>query len=137
MEIYLDNAATTRCYDEVRDIVVKTMMEDYGNPSSMHRKGVQAERYLRGAAQTLAGLLKVQEKEIYFTSGGTESNNWALAGTALANRRRGTHIITTAIEHAAVSAPIAALEEQGFSVTRLPVNREGLIDLSELEESVT
>ena len=77
MEIYLDNAATTRCYDEVRDIVVKTMMEDYGNPSSMHRKGVEAERYLRGAAQTLAGLLKVQEKEIYFTSGGTESNNWA------------------------------------------------------------
>lgn len=137
MEIYLDNAATTRCYEEVRDIVVKTMMEDYGNPSSMHRKGVEAERYLRGAAQTLAGLLKVQEKEIYFTSGGTESNNWALAGTALANRRRGTHIITTAIEHAAVSAPIAALEEQGFSVTRLPVNREGLIDLSELEESVT
>ena len=87
MEAYLDNSATTKCYDEVKEIVVKTMMEDYGNPSSMHRKGVEAEQYLKEAAGILAGLLKVQDKEIYFTSGGTESNNWALAGAALAGVR--------------------------------------------------
>ena len=137
MEIYLDNAATTRCYEEVRDVVVRTMTEDYGNPSSMHRKGVEAEQYLKEAARTLADILKVRDKEIYFTSGGTESNNWALIGTALANCRRGRHIITSAIEHAAVAAPLAALEEQGFTVTRLPVNREGLVDPDELEEAVT
>ena len=137
MEIYLDNAATTKCYEEVKDIVLKTMIEDYGNPSSMHRKGVEAERYLREAAHTLAQILKVQEKEIYFTSGGTESNNWALEGVALANRRRGTHIITSAVEHAAVAAPLSRLEEQGFTVTRLGVNREGLVDLDELERAIT
>ena len=137
MEIYLDNAATTRCYDEVRDVVVRTMTEDYGNPSSMHRKGVEAEGYLREAARTLADILKAKEKEIYFTSGGTESNNWALYGAALAGRRRGNHIVTSAIEHAAVAAPLAALEEQGFAVTRLPVSREGLVDPEELERAVT
>ena len=137
MEAYLDNSATTKCYEEVKDIVIKTMMEDYGNPSSMHRKGVEAERYLKEAASVLAGLLKVQEKEIFFTSGGTESNNWALAGVALANQRRGRHIITTEIEHAAVAAPIAALEEQGFRVTRLKVSREGLVDLEMLENAIT
>ena len=83
MEAYLDNSATTRCYEEVKDIVVKTMMEDYGNPSAMHQKGVEAEVYMRESARTLAKLLKVKEGEIYFTSGGTESNNWALLGTCL------------------------------------------------------
>ncbi len=136
MEIYLDNAATTRCYEEVKDIVVRTMMEDYGNPSSMHRKGSQAEKYLREAAQTLAGLMKVQEKEIYFTSGGTESNNWALWGGAMAHRRQGKHIITTAVEHAAVAAPLAALEEEGFTVTRLPVDGQGRVKLQALEDAM-
>lgn len=137
MEIYLDNSATTRCYEEVKDIVVKTMMEDYGNPSSMHRKGSEAEKYLREAAQTLAGLMKVQEKELIFTSGGTESNNWALFGTAMAHHRQGKHIITTAVEHAAVAAPLAALEDQGFTVTRLPVDRRGRVKLQALEEALT
>lgn len=137
MEIYLDNSATTRCYKEVKDIVVKTMMEDYGNPSSMHRKGSEAEKYLREAAQTLASLMKVQEKEITFTSGGTESNNWALFGTAMAHHRQGKHIITTAVEHAAVAAPLAALEDQGFTVTRLPVDRRGRVKLQALEEAIT
>ena len=77
MEAYLDNSATTRCYAEVKDIVVKTMMDDYGNPSAMHQKGVESERYVKEAAGQIAATLKVQEKEIYFTSGGTESNNWA------------------------------------------------------------
>lgn len=137
MEIYLDNSATTRCYEEVKDIVVKTMREDYGNPSSMHRKGSEAEKYLREAAQTLAGLMKVQEKELIFTSGGTESNNWALFGTAMAHHRQGKHIITTAVEHAAVAAPLAALEDQGFTVTRLPVDRRGRVKLQALEEALT
>ncbi len=137
MEIYLDNSATTRCYEEVKDIVVKTMMEDYGNPSSMHRKGSAAEKYLREAAQTLAGLMKVQEKELIFTSGGTESNNWALFGTAMAHHRQGKHIITTAVEHAAVAAPLAALEDQGFTVTRLPVDSRGRVKLQALEEALT
>lgn len=137
MEAYLDNSATTRCYEEVRDIVVRTMMEDYGNPSSMHLKGVEGERYLKEAAARIAKTMKVEEKEIYFTSGGTESNNWALIGTALANRRKGNHIITTAIEHPAVSAPAAFLEEQGFTVTRLGVDREGRISLEELEDAIT
>ncbi len=137
MEAYLDNSATTRCYEEVRDIVVKTMMEDYGNPSSMHLKGVEAEKYLKDAASVIAKTMRVQEKEIYFTSGGTESNNWALYGTAMANRRRGMHIITTQIEHAAIAAPLAALEEQGFSVTRLGVQKDGSVRLDELEAAIT
>ena len=124
MEAYLDNSATTRCYEEVRDIVVKTMMEDYGNPSAMHLKGVEAEKYVKDAAKKIAATLKVQEKEIYFTSGGTEGDNWALMGTALAKQRQGKHIITTVFEHAAVSAPMAWLEEQGFEITRIPVDEE-------------
>lgn len=137
MEAYLDNAATTCCYEEVRDLMVRTMMVDYGNPSAMHMKGVEAERYCKDAAGTLAKLMKVQESEIYFTSGGTESNNWALLGTALANRRQGNHMITTAIEHSAVSAPLAFLEEQGCKVTKLGVDGEGRISMDELEKAIT
>lgn len=136
MEAYLDNSATTRCLENVRDIVVKTMMEDYGNPSSRHRKGMEAEKYLRDAREKIARTLKVNEKEIFFTSGGTESNNWALVGAALANRRAGMHIITTAVEHAAVIQPMMYLEEQGFRVTYLPVDRYGRISLSALQEAV-
>ena len=102
MQAYLDNSATTRCSEGVRDIVVKVMMEDFGNPSSRHDKGMEAEKYLREARMDIAATLKADEKEIYFTSGGTESDNWALIGTAMANKRAGKHIITTAIEHAAV-----------------------------------
>ena len=136
MEAYLDNSATTRCFEEVRDIVVKTMMEDYGNPSAMHKKGVEAEQYVKDATEKIAKTLKVQEKEIYFTSGGTESDNWALVGCAYANRRQGKHIISTVFEHAAVSAPLAALEEQGFEVTILPVDENGQISLEELEAAI-
>ena len=136
MEAYLDNSATTRCYEEVRDIVVKTMMEDYGNPSSMHLKGVEAEKYVKEAAREIARTLKAQEKEIYFTSGGTESDNWALIGTAMANQRRGKHIITTVFEHAAISAPAAWLEEQGFEVTRIPVDSRGNLSMEELAAAI-
>lgn len=136
MEAYLDNAATTRCVERVRDIVVKTMMEDYGNPSSKHLKGVEAERYLRQARETIARTMKVGEKEIYFTSGGTESNNWAIIGAAMANRRRGQHVITTAVEHAAVLQPMEFLKEQGFRVTYIPVDKRGVLDLETIEQAI-
>lgn len=136
MEAYLDNSATTRCYGEVKDIVVKTMLEDYGNPSAMHTKGVQAEMYLKDAASKLARILKVTEKEILFTSGGTESNNLALIGGAMANKRAGNHIITTAVEHAAVARPVEFLKEQGFDVTILPVDEQGVIKFDVLEAAL-
>ena len=137
MEAYLDNSATTRCLESVADIVRKTMLEDYGNPSSKHLKGVEAERYLRESREIIAKTLKVNEKEIYFTSGGTESNNWALVGAAMANHRRGNRIITTAVEHAAVLQPMLYLQEQGFDITFLPVDRYGRIRLEALEEALT
>ena len=120
----------------MRDVVVKTMMEDYGNPSSKHTKGMEAEKYLRESREIIAKTLKVNEKEIFFTSGGTESDNWALIGTAMANRRAGKHIITTAIEHAAVLQPMLYLQEQGFEVTFLPVDETGLISLEDLKEAL-
>lgn len=137
MEAYLDNSATTRCLESVRDVVVKTMMEDYGNPSSRHRKGLEAERYLRDAREKIARTLKVSEKEIFFTSGGTESDNWALIGGAMANRRAGNHIITTAVEHAAVIQPLMYLEEQGFRVTYLAADRYGRVSQKDLQEAVS
>lgn len=136
MEAYLDNSATTRCTPGVRDVVVKTMMEDFGNPSSKHMKGVEAERYLKDARETIARTLKVNEKEIYFTSGATESNNWAVIGAARANHRAGKHLITTAIEHPAVLMPMQYLEEQGFRVTYLPVDEKGHISLTDLEAAI-
>ena len=136
MEVYFDNSATTCCYEAVKDIVVKTMMEDFGNPSAMHQKGVDAEQYVKKSARTLAQLLKVEEKEILFTSGGTESNNLALIGGAMANKRSGNHIITTAVEHAAVSQPVAFLKEQGFEVTVLPVDKDGVVKLEALEKAL-
>ena len=136
MEAYLDNSATTRCSEAVRDIVVRTMMEDYGNPSSKHQKGLEAEHYIRDAREMIARTMKVNEKEIYFTSGGTESNNWALIGAAMANRRSGMHLITTAVEHDAVLMPMQYLEEQGFRVTYLPVDEKGHISLKDLEEAI-
>ena len=135
MEAYLDNSATTRCLDSVIEIVEKTMREDYGNPSSKHQKGLDAENYVRAARTEIAKTLKVQDKEIFFTSGGTESNNWALVGSALANRRAGNHLITTAVEHAAVLQPMGFLEEMGFRITYLPVDKYGVADLEALEES--
>ncbi|MDD5805480.1 MAG: cysteine desulfurase family protein [Clostridia bacterium] len=136
MEAYFDNSATTRCYPEVADIVVKTMTEDFGNPSAMHLKGVEAEKYVREAAQTLAKLLKVNEKEIIFTSGGTESNNLALFGGAEANKRSGNHIITTSVEHAAVGQPVSRLEQMGYEVTIVPVDHRGVVRLDELEKAL-
>lgn len=136
MEAYFDNSATTRCYPEVADIVVKTMTEDFGNPSAMHLKGVEAEKYVREAAQILAKILKVNEKEIIFTSGGTESNNLALFGGADANKRSGNHIITTSVEHAAVGQPAERLEQMGYEVTIVPVDHRGVVQLEALEKAL-
>ncbi len=137
MEAYLDNAATTRPFEKVREIMMKTMDVDYGNPSSMHMKGVEAEKYVREAREKIAKTLKVDAKEIVFTSGGTESNNFALVGSALANKRAGKHIITTKIEHASVHNPVLFLEELGYEVTFLDVDKNGKIDMKQLEESIT
>lgn len=137
MEAYLDNSATTRAFDEVKDLMVKTMQEDYGNPSSMHLKGVDAEKYIKEAKLRIAKTLKVDEKEILFTSGGTECNNLAIIGTSMANKRAGKHIITTAVEHASVSATMEYLKEQGFDITYLPVNAEGVIDINNLRNAIT
>lgn len=136
MEAYLDNSATTRCSESVRDMMVKVMMEDYGNPSSLHLKGVKAEEYIKQAKERIAKTLKVTDKEILFTSGGTESNNLAIIGGALANQRAGKHLITTPVEHASVAAVMKYLEEQGFEVTYLSVDKNGLISLEELEAAV-
>ena len=136
MEAYFDNSATTRCYPEVAEIVVKTMTEDFGNPSAMHLKGVEAEKYVREAAQILAKILKVNEKAIIFTSGGTESNNLALFGGADANKRSGNHIITTSVEHAAVGQPAERLEQMGYEVTIVPVDHRGVVQLEALEKAL-
>ena len=136
MQAYLDNSATTRCSERAKDLMVKVLMEDYGNPSSLHTMGVVAERYIKEAKERIAKTLKADEKEILFTSGGTESNNMALIGTALANKRAGNHIITTSIEHASVLSPLAYLEEQGFRVTYLTVDENGQISLDELRDAV-
>lgn len=137
MEVYLDNSATTRCLPEVAALMTHIMCEDYGNPSSLHKKGVESEKYVRHAKEVIAKCLKVQEKEILFTSGGTESDNIALIGGAYANYRAGRHIITTRIEHPAVLQPCAYLEEQGFEVTYLPVDAKGVIRLADLEKAMT
>lgn len=137
MEVYLDNSATTRCLPSVAALMTKIMCEDYGNPSSMHRKGVESELYIRHAKEIIARTLKVQEKEILFTSGGTESDNIALIGTAFANFRSGNHIITTKIEHPAILQTCAYLETQGFEVTYLPVDSNGIICLADLKKAMT
>ena len=136
MEVYLDNSATTRTFPEVAELMSKIMCEDYGNPSSMHNKGVQAERYVRYGRETLAKILKVNEKEIYFTSGGTESDNLALIGCAMANYRAGKHLITTKLEHPAILQTMHYLEDQGFEVTYLSVNDKGQISLQELQNAM-
>ena len=127
MEVYLDNSATTQVTEGVRDKMVKVLYEDYGNPSSMHLLGVKAENYMKESASIIAECLKVEPKELIFTSGGTESNNLAIIGTALANKRRGNHIITTQIEHPSVHQPLAFLEENGFEISYLPVDHTGKI----------
>lgn len=137
MEVYFDNSATTRCSALAAELMVKVLTEDYGNPSSLHRKGMEGENYIKEARNRICKTLKINGGELIFTSGGTESNNLAILGAAMANKRRGMHLVTTKIEHPAVDSPMKFLEEQGFLVTYLDVDENGLISLKELERAVT
>ena len=132
MEIYLDNSATTRAYGKVAEIVSDVMTKDYGNPSSLHRKGIDAENYIRGAKDIIASTLRVDQKELLFTSGGTESDNLAIIGSARAYRRDGRHLITTQVEHPAVLNSMRYLESEGYEVTYLPVDAEGRVRIEDL-----
>lgn len=136
MEVYLDNSATTRCFDEVCLAMQEMYKVEYGNPSSLHRKGISAERKMRDAKEVVAKLLKVDEKELLFTSGGTESDNHAIIGAAMAAKRRGRHLITTKIEHPAVLRTMEYLETQDYTVTYLDVDQTGHINLEELKNAI-
>lgn len=136
MECYLDNSATTRCTKSVAQVMTEVMCGAYGNPSSLHHKGVEAERYVRGARETIAKTLKCTPKEIFFTSGGTESDNLAIRGAAYANARQGRHLITTSVEHPAVLNTMQYLEQQGYEVTYLPVDEYGRVRLSDIEAAI-
>jgi len=136
-QIYLDNSSTTKVLDEAAQAVFDVMTVQYGNPSSLHRKGIEAEKIMRQAREKVAQALGVNPREIYFTSGGTESNNWAIKGAAYSLRRRGEHIITTSIEHPSVLEVFGALEREGFKVTYLKVDKEGFIDTDELKGALT
>ncbi|MDN3018215.1 cysteine desulfurase family protein [Paenibacillus sp. BSR1-1] len=134
--IYFDNSATTKPYKEVLDSFVTVSSEYFGNPSSLHSMGGQAEKLLSQAREQVAGLLKVMANEIYFTSGGTESNNIAIKGAALLNRHKGRHLITSSVEHASVRAAMEQLEQEGFEITRLPVDKYGRISVEDLEKAI-
>ena len=136
MEAYLDNSATTSCSLAATEKMVALLTQDYGNPSSMHMKGVIAEKYITEAKKKISKTLKVEEKELIFTSGGTESNNLAIIGSALANKRAGMHVITTSIEHPSVGNPFLWLAENGFEVTYLSVDAYGQIQLDELKNAI-
>lgn len=136
MEVYLDNSATTAAFPEVAEKVAKIMCEDYGNPSSMHNKGLEAENHVKKAAEIIAKNLKCEPKSILFTSGGTESDNMALIGVAEANKRAGKHIITTSIEHHAILETTEHLKDMGYEVTYLPVDENGRISLEELKNAI-
>ena len=136
MRIYFDNSATTVCCPEAAQVMMKVLTEDYGNPSSMHRAGLEAEAYVRRASETLAATLKASRQEILFTSGGTESDNLAIFGTAAAHGRKGRHLITSAIEHPAVYEPVSFLEKEGFEVTVLPTDSAGRVAPEDLENAM-
>ncbi|MBR1440462.1 MAG: cysteine desulfurase [Lachnospiraceae bacterium] len=136
MKVYLDNSATTRVYPEAAELMTKVMLEDYGNPSSMHRLGVDAEKYIKTAREQIAATLKASEKEILFTSCGTESDNLAILGYAAAHKREGHHLITTKIEHPAILNTMEHLEKEGYEVTYLDVDHEGRISLTQLRDSI-
>jgi cysteine desulfurase len=134
--IYFDNSATTKPYREVIDSFVKVSTDYYGNPSSLHQLGGMAEQLLSQARKQVAQLLKVKSTEILFTSGGTESNNLAIKGTAMMYRGRGKHIITTKIEHASVREAMEQLKELGYAITYLPVDHEGRVSVNDVEKEI-
>lgn len=136
MDVYFDNSASTKVSEKAIEIMLKTMRDDYANTSGKHIKGVEAESYVKDAADIIAKTLKVKKGEIIFTSGGTESNNMALIGGAMSRKRYGKHIIISGIEHPAVYRPAEFLTEQGFELSVLPVNSEGQVDLESLKSTL-
>ncbi len=134
--IYFDNSATTKPYQEVLESYLTVSSDYFGNPSSLHGIGAQAENLLTKARTQIANLLDVKASEIFFTSGGTESNNMAIKGVAMKHRTRGRHLITTAIEHPSVAKAMKQLEQLGFDVTYLPVNRQGIVSVSDVEKAI-
>ncbi len=134
--IYFDNAATTKIYDDALTSYVQVSQKFFGNPSSLHQLGVDAFQVLTKARAQVASLLSVQPEEIFFTSGGTESNNWAIKGTALEKSVFGKHIITTKIEHPSVLQTCKQLERFGFEVTYLDVDSKGIVNVDQLKESL-
>lgn len=134
MECYFDNAATTAVFPEVKELMMTLLDVDYGNPSSQHKKGLTAKDYERTATEQVAKTLKCMPKEIVFTSGGTEANNLALIGAALAHRRAGKHIITTPIEHASVLSTVEFLQKEGFEISFMEVGSDGKVDLDSLSK---
>lgn len=136
-EVYLDNSSTTVVCREAADKVMEMLTDNYGNPSSLHARGFRAEQELTAARNEIAALLGVHAEELYFTSGGTESNNLAIFGAAYARRKRGNHIVTTMIEHPSVLNTIEQLEAEGFSVTYLKPDGAGQIQPEQVFEAVT
>ncbi|MBQ9973036.1 MAG: cysteine desulfurase [Firmicutes bacterium] len=136
MFVYLDNSATTRQYDAVTEKMIKYMKEDFGNPSSLHRPGIDAEKAVKEARRLVASAIGCADDELYFTSGGTESDNTAIFGAAEAGKRRGNRIITTQVEHPAVLESVKRLGESGFDVVFLPVNSDGSVNMDALKEAV-
>lgn len=136
MFVYLDNSSTTRQYDAVTELMCRYMSLDYGNPSSLHRMGIAAEKALKEARKQVASVLAVKDDEIFFTSGGTEADNMALFGVARSRRRRGNKIITSAVEHPAVLECANKLEKEGFIVSRLGVDKQCNISLDELKNEL-
>jgi cysteine desulfurase len=136
MFVYLDNSATTRPYAEVTAGMVKYMETDYGNPSSLHRMGITAEKAMKEARKAVAASLKVKDEEIYFTSGGTEADNTAIFGIAQARKRRGNKIITSMIEHPAVLESCKNLESVGYQVEYIPVDKNGIIQMKAIEQAI-
>lgn len=136
MQVYLDNSATTRPYDEVIDLMAENMRSNFGNPSSLHSLGFSAEKSLKKARMQLAGLMKVDEHDVYFNSCGSEANNTAIFGAVNARKKEGNKIITSKIEHPCVLEPMKSLERQGYNVVYLDVDEKGLISLSQLENEL-
>ena len=135
MDRYLDNSATTRPYDEVTEKMAEVMKNSYGNPSSLHRIGIAAEKEIKKAKEIISGTLKANPNEIYFTSGGTESNNLAIMGVCSA--ARGKHIISTPLEHPATMNTLAELEKRGYKVDFIPVTKDGVIDIPAFEDLIS
>lgn len=135
-KIYLDHQATTPIHPEVLSLMENIQKEIFGNPQSSHYFGFEAKKILEEAREKIASLLNVSSSEIYFTSSGAESNNWAIKGVAFANQDKGNHIIISAIEHASVIQPAKRLEKLGFEISYLPVDKYGTVDLEELKKKI-